>query len=344
MKRILVTFVAGICCVSCSKYTTSTSSLNLPMSANAGLKGKHDRLPAIMQRQILNAVDAGDGDYEVRVLREQLAKDEENLSVRLGLADLYEKRGFPELALEHYRFASGKFPHSDDVQLRMSKSLSRLGQNREAAERLDAYLRIHPSAAAALPSMLGILWDREKQYARGEVAHRRALDLDPRQEALHSNLGYNFYLQGRTDEAVAELRRALELNPKSEFAKNNLGLALAAAPERTELALAHYRSQGGDEAVAHNNVGAALLQQGRTAEARAEFEKALAYRMDLPEIWNNLKHVAAIDGKPIVLAAAQPKPLSGLRRLSNGLKRAFVTEETIRSNTRRGAGMETGGR
>ena len=343
MKRFLAAGLA-ICSVACTKYTSTTSSFNLPASTTASIRSKHDRLPAIMQRQILNAVDAGDGDYEVRVLREQLAKDEENLQVRLGLADLYERRGFPELALEHNRFASGKFPHSEQVQLRLAKSLSKLGQNKEAAQRLEGFLKIHPAASPALPSMLGILWDREKQYALGEVAHRRALDLDPRQEALHSNLGYNLYLQNRADEAVAELQRAVELNPRSEFARNNLGMALAARPERTELAVAQFKSSG-DAAIAHNNAGAALLKQGRLAEARAELEKAVSYRMDVPEIWSNLRAVSELDGKPIMLAAAQLKAApSALGRLKQGLKRAFVTEETARSDTRRGAGIETGGR
>src|SRR5207247_3359619 len=61
------------------------------------------KLPApqpAMERQIQNAVDAGDGDYEIRLLRQKMALEPDNLEVRLALAKRYESVGSPELALE----------------------------------------------------------------------------------------------------------------------------------------------------------------------------------------------------------------------------------------------------
>src|SRR5207237_2168891 len=58
------------------------------------------RQPTVWERQVKNAVDAGDGDYQLRVLRDKVAAEPENISARLDLAKAYQERGFPDVALE----------------------------------------------------------------------------------------------------------------------------------------------------------------------------------------------------------------------------------------------------
>src|SRR6516225_3594327 len=75
----------------------------------------------IMERQVQNAIDAGDGDYQIRMLRQQMAKEPDNLQVRLELARRYQASGSTELALEHYRLAAARFPDNADVELLLAK-------------------------------------------------------------------------------------------------------------------------------------------------------------------------------------------------------------------------------
>src|SRR5689334_20314546 len=75
-----------------------------------------------MERQVQNAVDAGDGDYEIRTLRQRMAAEPDNLEVRLALARRYQAMGSTELALEHYRLAAGRFPEHPDVHLPLAKT------------------------------------------------------------------------------------------------------------------------------------------------------------------------------------------------------------------------------
>jgi thioredoxin-like negative regulator of GroEL len=54
-------------------------------------------------RQATNAVDAGDADLEIASLRRTTMSHPDDVEPRLLLAHAYEVRGFPDVALEHYR-------------------------------------------------------------------------------------------------------------------------------------------------------------------------------------------------------------------------------------------------
>jgi tetratricopeptide (TPR) repeat protein len=86
----------------------------------------------VFERQIRNALDAGDGDYHLRELRDRMAAEPENMQVRLDLAEAYRQRGFPEVALEHCRLAAARFPDSAEIALALAKSLRRAGRQQEA--------------------------------------------------------------------------------------------------------------------------------------------------------------------------------------------------------------------
>jgi len=53
----------------------------------------------IAKRQILNAIDAGEGDLLTRGLRQKVVEEPANVEARLALAAAYEKQGAPELAI-----------------------------------------------------------------------------------------------------------------------------------------------------------------------------------------------------------------------------------------------------
>lgn len=257
------------------------------------------------ERQIRNALDAGDGDYDLRALRERLAARPGDLAARMELAEAYRRRGFPEVALEHYRLAAARFPDSAPVALELAKSLRSLGQRLEAARALDLFLAAHPDAGApGVFSWLGILRDEMGQWTEGEKAHRAALAAAPAVDSLHNNLGYNLLMQQRGEEAAAAFRAALELNPSSALARNNLALALAPRPEQ---ALGEWKRLHGP-AAAHSNLAAALIEQGRYTEARKELEAALRYDRFHPAAMYNLRLVSERDGRPAGVPATGAGP------------------------------------
>jgi Flp pilus assembly protein TadD len=254
-----------------------------------------------MAREVKGAADAGEGDLELRMLRQRLAANAKDLDARIALARYYAERNLPDLALEHYRLAAAQFPDSVPVALALAKSLRAMGEPSEALKTLHEFADRQPRGSWEVLSLEGILEDERGQLADAEKSHRAALALAPDQSALHNNLGYNLLSQKKTDAAVAELRRAIDLEPKSEIAHNNLATALARSSAGSEEALAEW-SRSANPAQAHNNLAAVLIEQGRYREARVELATALTLQPNLSSALANLRLVSELDGKPATVS------------------------------------------
>ena len=257
-----------------------------------------------MDRQIHNAIDAGDGDYRIRTLREQVAAEPDNIDARLALAQAYRDAGYPDLALEHCRLAAARFPQSAPVQLGLAKALRDAGMRKEALSGLETFLKKYPQKTPEYLSWVGILRDELGQWPAAEPAHRAALELLPTSDYLHNNLGYNLLMQNKNDDAAAEFREALTLNSRSEVARNNLALALA-NKGATEQAVLYWQSST-DPATAHSNMAAFLIEKGRYKEARHELDLALGYNRQHPAALKNLELVSKLDGAPATVPGKAP--------------------------------------
>src|ERR1019366_5060383 len=286
MTRRLWLAALGLLLASCVQHTQVAKAPPAPQS--------------VWDRQIHNAIDAGDGDYQLRVLRQKLAADPDNVPIRLELAKAYLDRGYPDVALEISRLAAARFPDSGEAQLAMVRALRDMNRRAQAIDGLVAFLQAHPRAGPGYFSWLGILRDESGLWPLGEPAHRKALELAPSLDYLHNNLGYNLLMQKKYAEAADEFRGALKLNPRSPVARNNLGLALANLGE-TDQAVANWQSANGP-ATAHNNLAAVLMEKANYPNARKELEIALSYNNAYPAALKNLELVSRLDGHPPTLA------------------------------------------
>jgi len=280
-------------------------------------------VPSAFNQQIRNAhnaIDAGDGDYQLKTLRERAAAEPENADVRVELIRAYRDRSYPDIALEMARLAAARFPQNEAIQLELVRSLRDMNQRNEAISLLDGYLKSHPGAGAAAFSWLGILYDESGQWAMGEPEDRKAVELSPTTAYLHNNLGYNLLMQKKNADAAAEFREAMRLDPSSQLARNNLGTALAAEND-TRDALENWRSTS-DPATAHNNLAAVYIEKGNYPEARKELEIALGYNRLHPAALKNLELVSRLDGN----AATMPGKETETRweRWKAGFLRLFV--------------------
>jgi tetratricopeptide (TPR) repeat protein len=306
MKARLGILAAAALAVSCAHQTRVANAPAAPQ-------------PTVWERQIHNAKDGGDGDYQLNALRTRMAAEPDNIAVRLEIAKAYQDRGYPEVALEICRLAAARFPESGEVQLALVRGLREMNRRQEAVEGLEAFLKAHPQSGPSYASWIGILHDEAGQWTLGEAAHRAALELAPAQDSLHNNLGYNLLMQKKSEEAAGEFREALRLNPASQVARNNLGLALANS--NATQAIANWQAAS-DPAAAHNNLAAVWIEKGNYTEARKELNIALGYNRGLSAALKNMELVARLDGN----AATLPGRASDTRweRWKAGFKRLFV--------------------
>jgi tetratricopeptide (TPR) repeat protein len=280
---------------------------------------------SVWDRQIRNAVDAGDGDYQLRALRAKVASEPDNIPVRLELAKAYGERGFHEVSLEISRLAVARFPESGDAQLSLVRDLRQVDLRAEAITGLETFLKTHPDSGAAYYSWLGILRDESGLWPLGEPAHRKAIERSPSVDYLHNNLGYNLLMQKKDEEAAREFEAALKFNPNSQMARNNLGIALAHSNAPAQ-AVANWQAVS-DPATAHNNLAAVWMEKGNYSEARRELDLALSYNRALPAAIRNLELVGRLDGKPATLSmkATDLKPAgTGWDRWKASIRKLFV--------------------
>jgi Flp pilus assembly protein TadD len=268
---------------------------------NFAVKPPASGVQSAEDRQIVNAIDAGDGDFELKRLRERLDAAPGDLNLRLEIAGRYLRLGLPEIAIEHCRLACERAPESDEAHIALARTLRDTGRAGEGALVLARYTESHPNAGFKVWAWLGLLRDASGDWKAGETAHRKALALAPDRDDLHNNLGFCLLRQGRKKEAADEFTAALALDAHSEFARNNLAAAMARPSKE---ALSNLESVT-DAATAHSNMAAMLIESGDYAGARKEIDAALGYNRQHSAALTNLALVSRLDGKPaeIVLPA-----------------------------------------
>jgi len=274
-------------------------------------------------RQAINAIDAGDGDLEIDTLRRNMMARPEDVDVRLRLAQAYASRGFPDVALEHYRLAAERFPDSARVAVLLARALRRADQKEEALAGLTAFIHAHPQNSSEPYEWLGILHDDVQNWKGSQLAYETALlyapKASPATAELHNNLGYSLLMQYLNDAAVAEFRSALKISKDLTIARNNLGIALADKPKE---AILHWQAISGP-AAAHNNMAALLIERGEYQEARKELATALGYDQHNAQAMYNLALVSERDGKPAVISAPMQDSTVVKTRQGNYLMRLF---------------------
>src|SRR5712692_8153239 len=182
MPNVCAVAVAILTCAACTHQVREGRSFSTTHQAPK----HHPRtaVSSVMARQVENAVDAGDGDLELRSLRQRLATNANDLDARILLARSYSRRGYPDLALEHYRIAAARFPDAPVAVFSLAKALRDLDEPEEALRVIVSYRGTHADAAWELLSLEGVLYDERGDWKLAEAAYRDTLALDANRGAL----------------------------------------------------------------------------------------------------------------------------------------------------------------
>ena len=157
-------------------------------------------------------------------------------------------------------------------------------------------LALDPNLAEAHLSMGTALYSVLGPYASKKELDR-AVELNPNLALAYDQYGWTFAEMGRFDDAIAAEKKALELDPLNTFLNTDLAFFLYWA-RRYEEATTQIRKTlelDPNNAFAHSILGWCLIEKGNKAEARAEFQKATSLD-DLPWYISSLGYACAANG------------------------------------------------
>lgn len=157
-------------------------------------------------------------------------------------------------------------------------------------------LALDPNLAEAHLSMGTALYSVLGPYA-SEKELDRAVELNPNLALAYDQYGWTFSEMGRFDDAIAAEKKALELDPLNTFLNTDLAFFLYWA-RRYEEATTQIRKTlelDPNNAFAHSILGWCLIGKGNKAEAKAEFQKAASLD-DLPWYISSLGYACAANG------------------------------------------------
>lgn len=122
----------------------------------------------------------------------------------------------------------------------------------------------------------GMANERTGDYTGAVRSYRRGLEVEPENPELLNAIGFSFFQQGKSQQAVVEFEKALAADPKHWKAHNNMALASIDLGE-LELAEAHYRESLAIEPqpAIYSDLGFVLERQGMVEEANELYRKSL---------------------------------------------------------------------
>ena len=253
--------------------------------------------------QALGDLDGAAASYEAA-----LRLDPASPYAAYNFAKLHYARGSQARAEELLRAALARKPDFAEAGVMLGVVLESLGRSADAATALEQTLAQRPDYAMAHYWRGNVLVRLGRPDAALE-SYRRTVQLDPRHAAAWCNLGNVLCDFGRLEEAAEALRRALALEPDAPDALVGMGNVHAAAQAMEQAEDQYRRALARDRShvQAHVNLGNALKYQGRSAEALACFEAALALEPGSPQArWSRaMAQVPAVPGTGDDLAAAR---------------------------------------
>lgn len=280
-------FSLGIAAFEGGQDDEARSLFTQALERSSGMVNAQYNLGVIAERQ-------GDLRQAATEYQAALRIDDSHLPSILNLGRIELLNGEYEKAIA--LFESGSQQPTKEHELALLNNLAaayRLAKNYSKAEATSrAVLAKHGANVNALKN-LALVFYAQGRYRLAELVETNAAKVNPKDPGVHNDLALVYLKTDQPARAVAELRQALELDPKFEVAHRNLGaLALAYRDYPTaQKSFAALVSLAPDSYEAHLDYAYALqdgqvLDPAKGVEAAAEFEKALAIQPspDKPDV------------------------------------------------------------
>jgi tetratricopeptide (TPR) repeat protein len=171
-------------------------------------------------------------------------------------------------------------PKSAQMRQLMAHELAKNGHTPEAIENFRVAITIDPQLPGLHYELAEILNSSADGREEAESEYKKALALNPFDEASECRLGDIAAQRNDLKEAYERYTRAVQLRPGDEDA--NIGLAKVlmsmGQPQKAEPLLVHAIQLDPTNSLAHFRLGTLYRQTGRAAEAKHELEEYQKYK------------------------------------------------------------------
>ena len=250
----------------------------------------------------LGALQQSAGDLEAAAasLERALAKRDDDRPCRRRLGEARLALGDATAAREHFRWLldDGDDAFAAAAHFGVGRAAAAAGNTKQAVRHFERALELQPDAgvvhyplAQALRS-LGQLQKARRRLEEDATGEVHSPDrLMERLESLaissgaHLKRGNQALVNGRLDEAEAELRKAVTADPKATSARRNLALALIRKGD-TDGAIEELNAAAAidpNDVWIHVDLGNAYLSKGRAETAARSLEQAVALDPELAQ-------------------------------------------------------------
>jgi len=155
-----------------------------------------------------------------------------------------------------------------------------------AIQQYQAALKLDPNYKGAL-LRLGMLYASQQQYPQAIEIFQRFVKATDGSASSYSDLGFCLELAGRTDDAQTAYKTGIVQDPKNQACRVNYGLLLARSGKIAE-ATAQLQTVL-TPAQVHYNIAAVFEGQGRTEQAKSEYQAALQLDPNMTDAQARLK-------------------------------------------------------
>lgn len=136
-----------------------------------------------------------------------------------------------------------------------------------------------------------VLTARQNGYWKDSITfYERTIQYAPDSSKIYNNLGRDYLVEGRMNEAIDAFKKSIEIKPESARAHYNLGNAYKTIGDN-EKAITLYKKAIGlksDYAEAYYNLGVVYMNTQQNEEAISTFKKAIKLKDDYAQTYNNL--------------------------------------------------------
>ena len=211
------------------------------------------------------------------LLRQALAAQPAHVGALALLAQIHQRAGRHEEALQCFDAALHAAPHSPRLLHARGLALKALGRLDEAVVAYDAALAVTPGDFEVHHNR-GVALRLLGQHEAAVASSLRATELQPASPEARNGLGIALQAAGDPAAALQAFEQALQLRPNNPDFTSNRGMALLQLGRLQDAAAALEQSVAGNPRIARTrmNLGLVRHEQQRYADAMACFDQALA--------------------------------------------------------------------